>query len=63
MHRPNSENCVISFESNEDMDKALEELIYNSTAGFSGVDETTIIITKEQCEQLKKNNINHKHVD
>jgi hypothetical protein len=58
----NRQSCIISFDSILDMDKAFEELIYNSTDGFVGVDEMSIEVTEEQCEQLKRSNINYKHV-
>lgn len=56
------ENCVISFESDEDMNKAFEEIIYKINGKFVGVDENSILVSKEICESLEENNIKYKHI-
>ena len=62
-HSENAESCVIRFPTNDDMDKAFEQLIYNSKEGFTGIDENTIAISPEQCDELKNSgNIKYEHV-
>jgi hypothetical protein len=49
---------IISFDTDEDMDKAFFELIYNSNEGFTGINEREIYITKAQYEMLRYKDIN-----
>jgi hypothetical protein len=58
-----AESCVITFESDDDMDKAIEVITYNSDYGFTGIGEHTIEVNKQQCQMLKDtNNINYTHI-
>lgn len=50
---------VISFQTDEDMDKGFDELIYNSNSKISAVDERQIAITQEQLKLLKNKNIGY----
>jgi hypothetical protein len=58
MQRSVSEKYVtISFETDEDMDKAFSQLVYNSNSIFIGLEERTIAVTEEQLELLHSKNI------
>jgi hypothetical protein len=61
MHTPNTESCILSFENEEDMDRAFEQLIYKINGDFAGVSENSIMVSKEICEILEKNNVKYKH--
>ena len=50
---------VISFDSNDEMDKAFFELIHNSNSGLIGISEIVIGVNKEQLELLKRKNIKY----
>jgi hypothetical protein len=51
IHSPDTKNCEILFEKEEDMEKAFDELINHSKDGFIGTGNMSIEINKEQCEQ------------
>jgi hypothetical protein len=58
MQRSVSEEYVtISFETDEDMDRAFHQLVHNSNSEFIGLEERTIAVTKEQLELLHSKNI------
>lgn len=50
---------VISFHTDEDMDKAFDELIHNSNSKISAVDERQIAVSQEQLKLLKNKNISY----
>lgn len=62
-HDPNVQYCTISFNTDEDMDKAFFELIHNSEEGFSGIGEKELNITAQQCQMLDNKNIKYEHIE
>jgi two-component SAPR family response regulator len=54
---------TVAFNTDDDMDKAFYELVHNIKGGFTGVNENSIIITKEQCDKLNEKNVNYDVVD
>lgn len=46
--------CTISFNSDEDMDKGLEYIMYETKGGFSMIDDFTIVISGQQCKMLEE---------
>jgi len=53
-HHDNNSGCEVSFPNEHEFAKALEYLLYRSSEGYSGVGENTIIVSKNQCEELEK---------
>jgi hypothetical protein len=63
-HNEGIRECVVSFPTNDDMDRAIGVLTYESDDGFTGIDERTIEISTEQCQMLKsKGDITYNHIE
>lgn len=61
----NNDYCTLSFRNNNDLDKALGHVMYESGQGFTMINEKTISISKSQCDMLESykeiENIKYRH--
>lgn len=55
------DTCTIHFTDEDEKAKAFYELIH-SKAQFSGIDKSTIVIGKQDCEMLKNKNITYQEI-
>jgi hypothetical protein len=66
-HNPDSDSCIVQFEDNENMNKALDMMINHHSDGFSGISANSIEITKKDCERFeqmkKENKLSYRNID
>lgn len=45
--------CTLIFNTAEDLEKALDHIMYETKEGFSMIDPNIIVITNDQCKYLE----------